>query len=73
MPSLTKKQRNQRALKDLEETGLMLHVKRSLADQCLICPHGEIGHIRNQAALCDQFMTTLRAVVNSGELKYDGT
>ena len=51
----------------------MLHVKRSLADQCLICPHGEIGHIRNQAALCDQFMTTLRAVVNSGELKYDGT
>ena len=51
----------------------MLHVKRNLAEQCLFCDPREVGNIRNQAALCDQLMTTLRSVVNSGELKYDGT
>jgi hypothetical protein len=72
MPSLTKKQRNQRALKDLEETGLMLHVKRRLADQCLTCPPGDVGKHRTAGAVCDAILSTLRDIVNSGDLKYHG-
>ena len=66
------KGRQLRALKDLEETGLANKVKRRLADQCLTCPPAEVTMLRARAALVDDFMTELRALVSAGELKYDG-
>ena len=71
MPSLTIKQRQLRALKDLETTGLVKAVKRGIADQCLNCPPQDVGQLRAQAALADQFLTTLRGLVTNGELEYN--
>jgi len=68
---LNKKQKLERALKDLGEIGVMDDVKRILADRCLTCPPGDVGTYRNQAALCDQFMATIRQLATMGKLNYD--
>ena len=71
MPRLNFKQRQLRALKDLEQTGLIAAVRRRLADDCLKCPPGEVDGYRQRAALSDTFLAELRILVNSGELEYD--
>ena len=71
MGSLSVKGRQLRALKDLEATGLVQAVRRRIADQCLVCPPDEVPMLRVRAALLNDFLTELRALVNAGELKYD--
>jgi hypothetical protein len=71
MPSLSKKARQIRALKDLEATDLAKAVKRRLADQCLTCDPGEVTMLRIRASLTDDFLAELRQLVTEGELKYN--
>lgn len=71
MPTLSRKARQIRALKDLEATELGKAVKRRIADQCLTCPPDEVIMLRIQATMVDSFLSELRQLVQDGELKYN--
>ena len=72
MPRLNGRQKLIKALEVIEEAQIVPQVKRSLADQCLTAPNADIALIRARANLADDFLQSLRDMVNSGELEYRG-